>query len=71
MLNRLKTRQIKWKKLSKNDLKLLEDEEYLNNYIYFFDRVIEIFEKLNKKMWEVIKINKIDTTNLPKPWLQI
>ncbi len=71
MLKRLKTRQIDWKKLSKNDIKLLEDEEYLNNYIYFFDRIIEIFEKLNKKMWNFIKINKIDTTNLQNPWLQI
>ncbi len=67
IIERLRKREKQWKALSENDLKIINKEGYLEDFIITFNKIINIFERLNKKVWNLIEINKIDTTDLPKP----
>lgn len=67
IIQRLREREEKWEELSKNDLQIINKEGYLEDFIVTFNKLINILEILNSKMWNLIEIEKIDTTNLPKP----
>lgn len=71
IIKRLKNRKKEWKELSKNDIKIMNTEGYLEDFIDAFNKIISILEALNKKMWNLIEINIIDTTSLPRPDLKI
>ncbi len=64
IIERLKNREKQWEKLTENDLKVINKEGYLEEFILAFNKIIKIFEKINKKKWNLIDIKKIDTTNL-------
>jgi len=62
IIERLKNRERKWLNLSENDLKVINQDGYLKEFITTFNIILNIFEKMNKRMWNLIQIKRIDTT---------